>query len=193
MITIDEKHPYVVARREGETKLNELRMQLRKEQGERDSKLETYLAQKSAERSNERSKLNSEADQLLSGSASTDQVSAQDIEDLNHRIAVLERAIEKQLDTVSNLRTKYSAFICESKAQRDRYVEIEKRIARAVCELAEANAAEVAFFDELTAAGVSPYFRPMRVGVIGLPSDPNSLATFHRKEVKQFCPEALAY
>ena len=191
MIKTDEKHPCFIARHEGETKLNELRMQLRPVLSERDSKLQRFLTQKSAERSNERAKLDSEADQLLSGSASADQVSAQDIEDLNHKIAVLERAIEKQLDTVNNLRMKWSVIVCESKAQRDRYVEIERRIARAVRELAEANAAEVAFFDELTAEGVTPRFRPMRVGVIGLPSDPNSVATFHRKEVKQFCPEAL--
>ena len=129
MITTNEKHPCVVARQEGETKLNELRMQLRPLLSERDSKLQRFLAQKSAEHSNERSKLDSEADQLLSGSARTDQVSAQDIEDLNHRIAVLERAIERQLNTVSNLRTQYSVFVCESKAQRDRYIEIERRIA----------------------------------------------------------------
>jgi len=117
MITIDEKHPCVAASREGETKLNELRMQLRKEQGERDSKLQRYLTQKSAH--DEHSKLNSEADQLLlSGGASTDEVSAQDIEDLNHRIAVLERAIEKQLDTVNNLRTRYSAAICQQRISR---------------------------------------------------------------------------
>ena len=140
MIKIDEKHPCFLARHEGETKLTELRMLLRKERGELDSKLPRYLAQKSAERSNER-----EVDQLLSGSASADQVSAQDIEDLNHRIAVLERAIEKQLNIVSNLRTKYSVFVCEAPAQRDRYVEIERRIAAAVRELAAANEAEVKF------------------------------------------------
>jgi hypothetical protein len=191
MIKIDETHPCFIARHEGETKLTELRMLLRKEQVELDSKLPRFLAQKAADRSNERAKLDTEVDQLLSGSASTDQVSAQEIEDLNHRIVVLERAIEKQLDTVSNLRMKWSVIVCESKAQRDRYVEIERRIARAVRELAEANAAEVAFFDELTAAGVTPRFRPMRVGVIGLPSDPNSIAMFHHREVKQYCPEAL--
>ena len=192
MITIDEKHPCVVAKSEGETKLNELRMQLRKEQHERDRKLPIHLAQNSAERSNERSKLDGEADQLLSGGASTAQVSAQDIEDLNHRIAVLERAIEKQLDTVSKLRTEYSVFLCESKAQQERYIAIEKRIARACAELAEANAAEVAFFDELHAAGITPRFRPMRVSAVGLASDPQSVATFHYREVKQYCPEALA-
>ena len=62
MITIDEKHPCAVARYEAETKLNELRMQLRPLLSERDSKLQRYLAQSSAERSNERSKLDSEAD-----------------------------------------------------------------------------------------------------------------------------------
>lgn len=33
-------------------------------------------------------------------------------------------------------------------------------------ELAEANAAEVEFFDELHAAGVTPRFRPIRVGFL---------------------------
>ena len=192
MITIDEKHPCVIACHEAETKLNELRMQLRPLLSERDSKLQRFLAQKSAEHSNERSKLDSEADQLLFGSTSTDQISAQDIENLDHKIAVLERAIERQLNIVSNLRTEYSVFVCESKAQQDRYIAIERRIARACAELAEANAAEVKFFDELHAAGVTPRFRPMRVSVIGLPSDPNSVATFHHREVETYCPEALA-
>jgi hypothetical protein len=190
MITIDEKHSCVVASREGETKLNELRLQLRKEQGELAGKLQKYLAQKSSH--DERSSLDNEVDQLLAGSASADQVSAQDIEDLNHRIAVLERAIERQLDTVRNLRTRYSVFVCESKAQRDKYIEIEKRISRACAELAEANAAEVRFFDELNAAGVTPRFRPMRVSVVGLLTNPNSIASFHRKEVETYCPEAQA-
>ncbi|MCE3242020.1 MAG: hypothetical protein K0Q83_2527, partial [Deltaproteobacteria bacterium] len=100
--------------------------------------------------------------------------------------------IERQLNTVSNLRTEYSVFVCESKAQQDRYIAIERRIARACAELAEANAAEVKFFDELHAAGVTPRFRPMRVSAVGLASDPNSIATFHHREVKQYCPEALA-
>lgn len=192
MITTDENHPCVITRHEAETKLNELQTLLRKDHGERDRKLPIFLAQKSAEPSTERAKLDSEANQLISGSAGIDQVSAQDIEDLNHRIAVLERAIEKQLNTMSKLRTEYSVFVCESKAQRDRYIETERRIARAVRELAEANAAEVAFFDELLAAGVTPRFRPMRVGAVGLANNPNSGAAFHRKEVEQFCPEALA-
>ena len=191
MITIDKKHPCVIALHEAENKLDELRVQLRKEQTARDSKLQKYLSQKSAERSSERSKLDSEADQLLSGaSADPAQISAQEIEDLAHRIAVLERAIERQMNTVSNLRTEYSVFVCESKAQQDRYVMIERRIARACAELAEANAAEVAFFDEHHAVGVTPRYRPMRVGVVGLPSDPNSVAAFHRKEVETYCPQA---
>ena len=78
-------------------------------------------------------------------------MSAQEIEDLNHRIAVLEGALEKQVDTVSKLRTEYSVFVCESKAQRDRYIAIERHIARACAELAEVNAAEVKVFDELHA------------------------------------------
>ena len=192
MITTDEMHPCFIACHKAETKLNELRMLLRKDQGERDWKLQIHLAQKSAEPSTERAKLDSEANQLLSGRAGTDQVSAQDIEDLNHRIAVLERAIEKQLNTGSKLRTEYSVFVCESKAQQDRYIAIERRIARAVRELAEANQEKVAFFDEHHAAGVTPRYRPMRVGAVGLASDPNSVASFHHREVKQYCPEALA-
>jgi hypothetical protein len=185
MITINEKHQCVVALHEAEVKLTELRVQLRKEQGARDRKLQMYLSQKSTERSSERSKLDSEADQLLSGSAIANQVSAQELEDVNHKIAVTERAIERQLATVSNLRTDYSIFVCQSKAQQDRYIAIERRIARACAELAEANAAEVAFFDEHHAVGVTPRYRPMRVSVIGLPSDPNSVAAFHRKEVER--------
>ena len=57
MITINEKHQCVIALHEAENKLDELRVQLRKQQAERDDKLQKYLSQKSTERSRrERSK-----------------------------------------------------------------------------------------------------------------------------------------
>jgi len=77
-------------------------------------------------------------------------------------------------------------------ANRAGYVAIEKRIVAAVGELAAANEAEVLFFRELEDAGCRAIqFRPMRIGAVGLASDDQSVASFHRKEVATYCPEAL--
>lgn len=96
-----------------------------------------------------------------------DKVSAQTIKDLDHKVAVLERVFEAKVGIVDRLRTRYSAAVCSSKVQRDKYIAIQRRIASACRELAQANEEEVHFFDDLNAAGVTPYFRPMRVGAVG--------------------------
>ena len=114
-----------------------------------------------------------------------------DIEVIEHRISVLDIAIYKQRIEVDKARGRFSLKVCE--ANRVRYVEIERRIAKAVQELASANESEMLFFRELQDAGChSIPFRSMRVNAIGLPSDDQSLATFHARELREYCPEACA-
>jgi hypothetical protein len=189
MIKINETHPDVVAYRASLKDLANARAILAKKKEALNDATQKYMAQKAAPRS----RLDFEADQVLSGMGhSVDWISPEKLESISREVEVMERVVQRQQDTAHNLRSRYSAAVCQQKDQQDRYIAIERRIASACAELAAANEAEVRFFDELHAIGVSPHFRPMRVGVIGLPSDPNSVATFHRKEVKQYCPEALA-
>jgi hypothetical protein len=146
-----------------------------------------------AQNSKPRSKLDREVDQVLSAAGhSVDWISAENLEAIGREVEVWERVVQRQQDTVNNLRSRYSAVVCSSKVQRDKYIAIQRRIASACQELAQANEEEVTFFDELHSAGVTPYFRPMRVSAIGLSTDPNSVASFHRKEVETYCPEAAA-
>ncbi len=74
-------------------------------------------------------------------------VEQSNIEKLEHEIAVLDLAISRQAQTVDKLRGRFTLQVCE--ANRARYVEIEKRIAKAVQELAAANEEEVRFIEEL--------------------------------------------
>ena len=101
----------------------------------------------------------------------------------------LNAAISQQSHLVDALRGKYSVAICNE--NRAAYVAIEKRIARAGCELA--NEAETLFFRKLQDAGcTSIHFQPIRVSAVGFLSDGQSIASFHAKEVATYCPEALA-
>jgi hypothetical protein len=140
-----------------------------------------------------RSKIDLEADHVLSGMGhTTDWISPEKLEALTHEVDIWERIVKRHRDTVNNLRARYSAAICQQKDVQERYLAIQRRGVRACAELAAYNAEEAEFFNDINAVDADPYFRPMRVGVIGLLSDPNSVATFHRREVKQYCPAALA-
>jgi hypothetical protein len=188
MITINEKHPNVIAHRAGLKDLNHVAAILAKKKEAQNNATQRYMAQKSTPRS----KHDLEVDQVLSGMGhSVDWISAEKLEELSHEVEIWETVVQRQRDTVNNLRTRYSAAICQAKEQQDRYVEIQRRIANHVKGLAQANQDEVDFFDEHHAVGAIPYYRPMRVSAVGLASDPNSLATFHHREVKQFCSEEL--
>jgi len=188
MKEINERDPVVLALRAGEQKLDDVIQRLAGKQKELATATEKYL---SRPKSLGRSKLESEADELLNGSQSKPGVNAADIESLQHDIDVAELAVEQQRQIVNGLRGQFSIKICT--ANRDEYVQIERRISRAVVELALANESEVLFINQLRDAGCSTIiFRPMRVDQVGLISDPNSRASHHRREVEEFCPEAAS-
>jgi len=132
-----------------------------------------------------------EADALLDGRKLEDNSSM--IEKLNHEIEVVDLAIEKQQQAVSELRGKFSRYVCDHPANKATYLAIEKRIAAALAELAAANQAEQQFFDKLYEVGCSSVsFRRMALlKEIGVPSDPNSRASLHKREMEQFVPEAV--
>jgi hypothetical protein len=188
MIPIPHKHPDVIARHAAVKDLSNDGATLAEKKRVLNDATQQFMGQKAAQRS----KVDLEADKVLSATGHrADWITPEKLEELTREVEIWERVVQRRRDTVNN-RAKYSAAICEQKDVQERYIAIQKRIATACAELAEANAAEVEFFDQLTAVGVSPCFRPMRVAAVGLPTDPNSVASFHRKEVETYCPEAQA-
>ena len=189
MIKVDEKDLEVRTLRAEESKLQTLLSDRAAEETKLARTTQIYLSRKS----NERARLEAEADELLRGTAmkANPDDHLKDIEVIEHRISVLDIAIDKQRMELDKVRGRFSLKVCE--ANRARYIEIEKRIAKAVQELASANESEVLFFRELQDAGCNSIpFRPMRVGVIGLQSDDQSVAAFHARELREYCPEACA-
>jgi hypothetical protein len=190
-IKTDEKSPELAALQLEEGKLTALQGDRAKEQNELDRMTQIYLSRK---QSNKASRLEDEADQLINGTNMVTSAADSDlktIEAIEHKIAVLDLAINKQRSKLDTARGRFSLHLCQ--INKDRYVEIERRIARAVKELAEANQAEVEFFNELRDAGANSIsFRPMRITQVGIASDSQSVARFHEREVKQYCPEAAA-
>lgn len=186
MIPIDEKNADVAAFRQAEHKLADLRSELSKRQRELNDATDKYLAQQHANKS----KLDVEAEGLLAIGETEQATPDESIRELAHDVSIYERAVQIQCDVVDKLRTSFSTTVCAT--VQARYIAIEKRIAHAVQELAKANEAEVQFFDELREAGASPGFRPMRVDAIGTLTDSQSRASFHRREVETYCPEAAA-
>ena len=189
MITTPEKHPDVIAYRASLRDLSNDGATLAKKKGVLNDATQKFMAQKAAPRPQR----DLEADKILSASGhSVDWITPERLEELAREVEVWERVVQRRRDTVNNLRTRYSAAICQQPDVQERYIKIQRDTAEACAKLAAANQSEVDFFDELHAIDVVPCFRPMRVTAVGLASDPNSIAAFHRREVKQYCPEALA-
>jgi DNA repair exonuclease SbcCD ATPase subunit len=185
MITINEKDGRVIAFREAEEKLTELQRQRKAKRQE----LEDERSRRAEARTYQAEQLNREADSLLAGDDASDNLPP-DLQQIAHEIDVLEVAIKKQAQVVDAASGKFSRAIQD--LNHARYLEIEKRIARAVQELAEANQQEISFFSELRQAGCSSIaFRPMAVKTVGVLADTQSVASFHLAEVKEFIPEAL--
>lgn len=184
MIRVDEKHPLTLVLRRTEATLQDLQGKL----VEKERALEDATAKYTAWQKRFREDgIAAEAENLLSGNAVP---CIQTIEQLEHEIRVLNVAIEKQAKVVNSARGDLSVVICE--LNRDRYIEIEKRIFRAICDLAQANQAEQEFFEALRDAGCSSIsFQIMRLNQIGLPSDPLGQVSLHRREFEKFCPEVL--
>ena len=111
---------------------------------------------------------------------------------LQREADVISLALTKQQAITAELRGKFSRDVCDHSQNRRAYIEIEKRIATAVRELAIAGANEEEFFAELDRAGVTRIdYRPMRVKQIGTLRDDNSLASRCLKEFETYLPEAL--
>lgn len=138
-IKIDEKSPELAVLKLEASKLTALQGDRAKEQEKLGQLTQLYMSRK---QTNKQALLEAEADRLLGGSATllAADNDLKDIEAIEHRIAVLDIAITKQQTEVDGVRGRFSLRICE--INRSRYVEIERRIARAVRELAEANQEE---------------------------------------------------
>lgn len=188
MITIP-KHESTTRLREAEGKLAELHRERSAVQAEIDRLTNRYMSTK---KPTGQSRINDEAAALLSGASVSDEVDdlQKRIADCTHRAAVLDAAVKQQREAVNHASTQFSAALCA--ANRDVYLAIERRLAAAVKALAEANEEEAAFFAELYAAGASSIsFRPMRVTAVGTLRDTQSGASFHRKEMEAYLPEAM--
>lgn len=184
MIKIDEKHPDVIAYRSGEKKQGELQQAYTKKKRELGEATTRYLESQRT--------LDDEAGELLEGGQFAFQpVTKTEIERLQREVEVFKAAITKQTQIVERLKNGFSKAVCQ--ANRAQYLAIEKKIAKAVQELAEGNEEEERFFEELRAADVKPVgFRSTRIAAIGTFKDTQSGASFHRKEIKEFVPEAVA-
>jgi hypothetical protein len=133
--------------------------------------------------------LEDEATLLRTGRA-MDEPTRQQVEKLQHEVQVLDVAIHQQRAEVQKVRGKYSRKLCS--LNQTEYVRIEKQIADAVQALARANEEEVNFIHALGDAGCSSIpFQTMRINSVGVLSDPQSGANFHRKEFERNCPEAI--
>jgi hypothetical protein len=176
-IYINERHPDVLKLRDGEAKLKDLRS--------RRTVVEKQLSLGIEMRQSHATQLEAEAAMIINGAnaAST----PRPIEELSREVQVLTLAIEKQQQIVEHLRRGFSRAVCNEPANRAAYIAIEKRIAGAVQSLAEANEAEVELFTALHRVGCnSVSFRPMRIQAVGLASDSQSLAAFHKRECEEF-------
>jgi hypothetical protein len=184
---LSDDAPELVALRAAERKYDALAADREREKAELDKATQRYLSNK---KPSQQSKIEAEADELITGIAKSADQSLKDLSEIDHKIAVLDVAVEKQREEVSRARSKYSVALC--RANRRRYIEIERRIAQAVQALAEANEIEMRFLEGLCDAGCSTIpFRPMRMAAVGVSSDPQSRAALHRREVEEFCPDAL--
>jgi hypothetical protein len=180
--------PLLIELQEAEKKLNDLNLRKSSLNHEIDARCERLLALDATTQSQDR--LEMEAEAMLQGSAVSGSAIRKDIEALRHEMEVVERAITIQAGLVDSARGRMSIALCE--LNRPGYIAIEKRIAAAVAELARANAEEISLFRQLLDAGCrSITFRPMRLGLVGTLDDGQSIASIHRREVAEFCPEAL--
>ena len=182
MIKIDEKHKDVIALRQAEQRLCELRQTQEKKQIE----LEHALL-----RSNEKAAFEAEVERLLSGTKAPSATASfkANVELLQHDIAVLARAITEQERVVEQRKGPFSLAACA--ANRGVYLANIKAMSDALRQLAEANRAEFELFDELRREDVSLNFRAMRVREVGVLNDENSLVCRWLRELQSEVPDAV--
>ena len=131
MIKVDEKDPIVLALKEAEQLFRSLANDRARKYDGLMLSTQKYMGHR---KSSERSRLESEANNLLYGKKGEPVIDPEDIEQQQHEIDVLDVALEQQRVVVEQIRGQFSIKL--SAANRRRYVEIETRIARAVRELA---------------------------------------------------------
>lgn len=181
-INVDEKNLHVIAFRQSELKLRELN----RERSAKTRQLDEELERQRRARSSRSAQIDAEAEQLLAGEQLTEKAS-HDSQRLEHEIAVLDRALEKQSELIAELQARFSRAVQE--LNHEQYLKIEHRIAAAIKELSSANLEEQLFFDALLHAGCSAIsLRPMRVGFIGLPpeADPQGFCASWEREFAEF-------
>jgi hypothetical protein len=136
--------------------------------------------------------LGAAADAFLAGKRVDVSSVGERLRKLQREADVISLALTKQQAITAEQRGKFSADVCNHPQNRAAYIQIQKRLAAAVFEVATVNALEETFMAELYAAGVSSVpFRPMRIKEIGTLADVNSRASAHGRELEQFCPEVL--
>ena len=181
-IVIPERNEHVVAYRAAQKKLAELR-QLRKSKEAELQQLRENYSRGNAQRA----RLEAEADKLLAGGA-IGNASADQPRDVLHETEIIDLAIAKTQEDLKTLAGRYSRVVCE--ANKSLYLQIERELLAAVTQLANANAAEQEFWDELQRAGCASIFlRSMQISAIGLPADNQSGVAFWMKEAREFIPE----
>jgi len=144
---IAETHPDMVAFKAASEKHEQLRQQLKKTEVKLDEAQAKY-AREMARSAQER--IDDQASALLAN-GHLEVITRDDIERLQNECSAYKAAIKKQEEFINTARTKVSKLL--HTANRDIYLRMEKRLARAVEELAEANEEEAMFFSELSDIG----------------------------------------
>ena len=188
-VFVDSTHPKSIALREAIRKISELGVELASKKQQRAAAIEEE--RKSIAGSRE-ARLGPKADALLDGRKLPDNPTNSTIEKLDHEIEVIDFAIEKQQQVIADLRGEFSAVVCNHPQNRATYIQIQKRLAAAVAEVAAANEAEEEIFKKLYDAGCSSVkYRPMAIKEVGTLSDPYSRASSYFRELKEHLPEVL--
>ncbi len=141
------------------------------------------------------SDLTLKASKLLSGeglqTAAQSVIIEKEAKELRDELRVCAAAIAMQKKTIQKLTSVYSEHIC--KAVRPEYVQLLKRMVKAVKELAEIIDEEDKFRYELFQADVhfASWIRPMTFTRFGTLKDEYSRAYIYLKEMAEYYPEAL--
>jgi hypothetical protein len=110
-----------------------------------------------------------------------------DLEDLEQRKQVIERAIQLQRGVVSRVRGPYSLRLNDQVQGRHEYLVL--RTAQALRELAICFDQEASLFDELRTLDANVSLRPMRLSSIGSLRDDYSRPNMFLREIEEFFPQ----
>ena len=132
-------------------------------------------------------RLNGEAAMLRIGGEPEDRLVVKQIDERQHELEIINRAIEQQAIVVDEARR---PFINEVKRlNQSAYIASAKRIVEVERQLSAAYGAHKKLIDALLTVGVSS--RPMDLRTLGDLDDPQSILSAHLREFQTFVPEAL--